>query len=123
MKDQRRQSIYLPAPMLAEIQEAARLQDRPLSWIIQKAWKLARAQILALPPAIDDDQAELASAPALPHAEDRFALRRLPARSLDQIGQRADARRRAIGQPLDAPEPFDDIDLDPDAPDAPRGIF
>jgi uncharacterized small protein (TIGR04563 family) len=42
MPEQRKQSLYFPREMLEEIRnEAARL-DRSLSWIVQRAWKVAR---------------------------------------------------------------------------------
>lgn len=42
MPEQRKQSLYFPREMLDEIRnEAARL-DRSLSWIVQRAWKVAR---------------------------------------------------------------------------------
>lgn len=47
--DKRKQSLYFPAEMLEEIKsEAARL-DRSLSWVVQRAWKLARLEIKKLP--------------------------------------------------------------------------
>jgi len=43
----RRHSIYFPQHILAEIgAEAVRL-DRSLSWMVQHAWKMARAQIVS----------------------------------------------------------------------------
>lgn len=44
--DKRKQSLYFPEEMLKEIQEEATRQDRSLSWIVQKAWKTARKDIL-----------------------------------------------------------------------------
>jgi len=35
--------------MLKEIQEEAARQDRSLSWIVQKAWKIARREIMKYP--------------------------------------------------------------------------
>ena len=35
--------------MLREIQEEANRQDRSLSWIVQQAWKIARAEIMRFP--------------------------------------------------------------------------
>jgi uncharacterized small protein (TIGR04563 family) len=35
--------------MLKEIQEEAARQDRSLSWIVQKAWKIARKEIMKYP--------------------------------------------------------------------------
>ena len=47
--DKRKQSLYFPEEMLEEIKgEAARL-DRSLSWVIQRAWKVARATVQGLP--------------------------------------------------------------------------
>lgn len=51
--DKRKQSLYFPDEMLKEIQNEANRQDRSLSWIVQKAWKIARSQI-ALYPSVND---------------------------------------------------------------------
>ena len=52
--DKRKQSLYFPESMLTEIQnEAARL-DRSLSWIMQRAWKIARVEVAKVP-SIDDN--------------------------------------------------------------------
>ena len=47
--DKRKQSLYFPEAMLKEIQEEAARQDRSLSWIVQKAWKIARKDIMKYP--------------------------------------------------------------------------
>ena len=47
--DKRKQSLYFPEEMLKEISDEATRQDRSLSWIIQKAWKTARKEIMAVP--------------------------------------------------------------------------
>lgn len=47
--DKRKQSLYFPEEMLKEIQYEASRQDRSLSWIVQKAWKLAREEIAKYP--------------------------------------------------------------------------
>lgn len=47
--DKRKQSLYFPEEMLREIQEEATRQDRSLSWIVQQAWRAARAQIAKMP--------------------------------------------------------------------------
>jgi uncharacterized small protein (TIGR04563 family) len=57
--DKRKQSLYFPEEMLKEIGEEATRQDRSLSWIVQKAWKAARKDIMSIPstddfPAKDD---------------------------------------------------------------------
>jgi uncharacterized small protein (TIGR04563 family) len=47
--DKRKQSLYFPEDMLNEIQIEANRQDRSLSWIVQQAWKIARAEVLRFP--------------------------------------------------------------------------
>ena len=47
--DKRKQSLYFPVDMLEEIQREAARQDRSLSWIVQKAWKIARNEIKKFP--------------------------------------------------------------------------
>ena len=47
--DKRKQSLYFPEEMLEEIKEEAARLDRSLSWIVQRAWKIARAEIRKLP--------------------------------------------------------------------------
>ena len=59
--DKRKQSLYFPEDMLKEIQEEATRQDRSLSWIVQKAWKIARKDIMKFPsvnegPGEDDER-------------------------------------------------------------------
>jgi uncharacterized small protein (TIGR04563 family) len=45
MPDKRKQSLYFPKGMLEEMHAEANRQDRSLSWIVQQAWRLARAEI------------------------------------------------------------------------------
>ena len=47
--DKRKQSLYFPEDMLKEITTEAARQDRSLSWIVQKAWKNARIDIMKYP--------------------------------------------------------------------------
>ncbi len=58
--DKRKQSLYFPQRMLKEIQEEAARQDRSLSWIVQKAWKIARREIMKYPSVNDipDDEVD-----------------------------------------------------------------
>ncbi|MGB1274954.1 MAG: TIGR04563 family protein [Nannocystaceae bacterium] len=58
--DKRKQSLYFPQRMLKEIQEEAARQDRSLSWIVQKAWKIARRDIMKYPSVNDipDDEVD-----------------------------------------------------------------
>jgi uncharacterized small protein (TIGR04563 family) len=47
--DKRKQSVYFSTEILQEIAEAANRLDRSMSWIVQKAWRLARAEIARFP--------------------------------------------------------------------------
>jgi uncharacterized small protein (TIGR04563 family) len=47
--DKRKQSLYFPEQMLKEIQDEGARQDRSLSWIVQRAWQLARRDVMKLP--------------------------------------------------------------------------
>ena len=47
--DKRKQSLYFPEDMLREIEPEAQRQDRSLSWIVQQAWRIARAQMARIP--------------------------------------------------------------------------
>ncbi|MEZ4227576.1 MAG: TIGR04563 family protein [Polyangiaceae bacterium] len=47
--DKRKQSLYFPEAMLLEIMDEAARLDRSLSWIVQRAWKLARTEIKKIP--------------------------------------------------------------------------
>jgi uncharacterized small protein (TIGR04563 family) len=49
MTDRRKQSLYFPEEMIAEIQKEAERLDRPLSWIVQQAWRLSREQVQKMP--------------------------------------------------------------------------
>ena len=60
--DKRKQSLYFPEEMLQEISKEANRQDRSLSWIVQKAWKIARDEICKYPSvndAYDNDDEDL----------------------------------------------------------------
>ncbi len=56
--DKRKQSLYFPEKMLQEIQREALRQDRSLSWIIQKAWKIAYPELKRYPSINDEDEIE-----------------------------------------------------------------
>lgn len=47
--EKRKQSLYFPVEMLHEMQQEADRQERPLSWIMQQAWKLSRDKISTYP--------------------------------------------------------------------------
>jgi len=61
--DKRKQSLYFPESMLVEIQQEATRLDRSLSWVMQRAWKLARADIRKLPSVNDVVDMEAADDP------------------------------------------------------------
>ena len=52
--DKRKQSLYFPEEMLNEIRSEAERQDRSLSWIVQKAWKMAREEMKRFPSVNDN---------------------------------------------------------------------
>jgi uncharacterized small protein (TIGR04563 family) len=45
----RKQSLYFPVDVLQEIQAEAVRQDRSLSWVVQRAWQVARERIANMP--------------------------------------------------------------------------
>ena len=56
--DARKQSLYFPEDMLNEIQGQAQRLDRSLSWVVQQAWKIAKAELKKIPSPndmLDDD--------------------------------------------------------------------
>lgn len=60
-----KQSLYFPKEMLEEIHREADRLDRSLSWVVQRAWKVAKREIQAMPS--DGDQAmSEGSAPVTP---------------------------------------------------------
>jgi uncharacterized small protein (TIGR04563 family) len=56
----KKQSVYLPGDMRAEIIAEAVRQDRSLSWLLQRSWKIARGEIMAVPGVNDPDKEEAA---------------------------------------------------------------
>ena len=67
--DKRKQSLYFPESMLQEIKDEAARLDRSLSWVVQRAWKVARAEIRKIP---GSQSVEDSAAPA-PASETRSA--------------------------------------------------
>jgi uncharacterized small protein (TIGR04563 family) len=47
--DPRKQSLYFTSEMWEEIRAEAKRLDRPLSYVVQSAWRLARKAIKELP--------------------------------------------------------------------------
>jgi uncharacterized small protein (TIGR04563 family) len=46
--DKRKQSLYLPDDIAAELRAEAERLNQPLSWVFQQAWKLAQARVSRL---------------------------------------------------------------------------
>jgi uncharacterized small protein (TIGR04563 family) len=60
--DKRKQSLYFPESMLQEIKDEAARLDRSLSWVVQRAWKMARLEIKKIPSVNDvEDESEEAA--------------------------------------------------------------
>ena len=53
--DKRKQSLYFPESMLDEIKGEAGRLNRSLSWVVQRAWKVARGDVKKLPSVNDVD--------------------------------------------------------------------
>ncbi|HUB07867.1 MAG TPA: ribbon-helix-helix protein, CopG family [Myxococcales bacterium] len=49
-QDKQRLYLYLPVDVVAEIDEVAERLDRSRSWVVQRAWKVARESLDQLPP-------------------------------------------------------------------------
>ncbi|HWL89263.1 MAG TPA: TIGR04563 family protein [Polyangiaceae bacterium] len=47
--EKRKQSLYFPESMLVEIQQEATRLQRSLSWVVQRAWKVAREEVKKMP--------------------------------------------------------------------------
>ena len=47
--DKRKQSLYFPETMLVEMKEEATRLNRSLSWVVQRAWKVARRDVRKMP--------------------------------------------------------------------------
>ena len=56
--DKRKQSLYFPNAMLQEIKDEAARLDRSLSWVVQRAWKLAYPELRKLPSVNEPDDAD-----------------------------------------------------------------
>jgi uncharacterized small protein (TIGR04563 family) len=54
--DKRKQSLYFPEQMLDEIRDEATRQDRSLSWLIQRAWLIARDDLRRIPTTVEPVQ-------------------------------------------------------------------
>ena len=59
--EKRKQSVYFSAATLKEITDEATRLDRSLSWIVQKAWKLAKKEIMR-PPTMSGERVDAGDA-------------------------------------------------------------
>lgn len=57
--DKLKQSLYFPKEMLEEIKKEAERLDRSLSWVVQRAWKIAKQQVQDIPGEPDLPQPEI----------------------------------------------------------------
>ncbi len=46
-----KQSVYLPEDMLSQLRLEAERLERPLSWVLNRAWRIALPKISAIPDA------------------------------------------------------------------------
>lgn len=67
--DNRKQSLYFPGSMLQEMKEEAARLDRSLSWVVQRAWKLSKGEIHALP-SMGDADPEVGEGAEAPEGDD-----------------------------------------------------
>jgi uncharacterized small protein (TIGR04563 family) len=68
--DKQKQSLYFPRDMLGEIMNEAVRLDRSLSWMVQQAWRIARAEVCKLPSiehALASPASDRESQPAIAH--------------------------------------------------------
>lgn len=47
--DKRKQSLYFPDDMLRNIEAEAVRLSRSMSWVVQRAWRIARKEIKKMP--------------------------------------------------------------------------
>ncbi len=47
--DGRKQSLYFPEVMLSEMKNEAHRLNRSLSWVVQRAWRLAKKDVKKIP--------------------------------------------------------------------------
>lgn len=96
VSDHRKKSLHLPDDVLAQMRAEAHRLDRPVSWVVQRAWMLARQQIR-------DD------APFPAHRATTHAPRPSPAPAPTPAPERASARAL---EPLSLPSPYEPEDAE-----------
>jgi uncharacterized small protein (TIGR04563 family) len=80
--EKQKQSLYFPEDMLKEIMAESVRLDRSLSWTVQQAWRVARAQVRDFP----------AADPGAPRAARRTDPERQPACEVDAGDRRPSAQ-------------------------------
>lgn len=53
MSDKRKPCLMLPADVVEEMRKEGKRLERSLSWLAQQAWRIARAELRAMPAAGD----------------------------------------------------------------------
>jgi uncharacterized small protein (TIGR04563 family) len=53
-RDSRKCSVYFPHELLEELKRESERLDRPIAWLVQQAWRLARDEMKQLPSAPHD---------------------------------------------------------------------
>ncbi len=76
--EKQKQSLYFPEDMLREVMKESVRLDRSLSWTVQQAWRIARAEVQKFPAA---DR----SAPPVPRERSADAPRAREARPSRQV--------------------------------------
>jgi uncharacterized small protein (TIGR04563 family) len=62
MAQKKKLTLYLPEEILKETQDEADRQDRSISWLLERAWLIARDQLQSMPgvseltPILPDDR-------------------------------------------------------------------
>lgn len=51
-----KQTLYFHADVAAEIKAEAERQERSMSWVVQKAWRIARKSMAEIPDADEPEQ-------------------------------------------------------------------
>ena len=59
--DKRKQSFYFPVSMIQEIKDEANRLDRSMSWIVQRAWVVARSEMRKIPSVNETSDGESAA--------------------------------------------------------------
>jgi uncharacterized small protein (TIGR04563 family) len=81
--DKRKQSLYFPDDMLNEIMKEAIRLDRSLSWMVQRAWRVASDEVRKFP-SVDHLVAAPEAAPSTPRHRPAEGRETQPAAALER---------------------------------------